>query len=83
MRFRSGDKTQPYRLKQYALMPGICGLFEMAISERLRDCLKEKGCPEGELSRQSGVTQPTIHRILSGESSSPRRDNHAERGNNR
>ena len=34
-----------------------------------------KGWSEGELSRRSGVTQPTVHRIVSGESKSPKRDN--------
>lgn len=34
-----------------------------------------KGWSEGELSRRSGVTQPTIHRIITGESKSPKRDN--------
>lgn len=35
--------------------------------------MKELGLSESELSRQSKVPQPTINRILSGESSSPRR----------
>lgn len=37
--------------------------------------MSSKGWSEGELSRRSGVTQPTIHRIISGESKSPKRDN--------
>jgi SOS-response transcriptional repressor LexA len=47
----------------------------MSIADRLRNLLTTKGWSEGELSRQSGVTQPTINRILSGESSSPRMTN--------
>lgn len=35
--------------------------------------MKELGISESELSRQSSIPQPTINRILSGESSSPRR----------
>lgn len=37
--------------------------------------MASKGWSEGELSRRSGVTQPTIHRIIAGESKSPKRDN--------
>lgn len=37
--------------------------------------MSSKGWSEGELSRRSGVTQPTIHRIITGESKSPKRDN--------
>lgn len=36
---------------------------------------KKLGLTEGELSRRSGVKQPTVHRILSGSSESPRIDN--------
>lgn len=34
-----------------------------------------KGWSEGELARQAGVTQPTVHRIITGESKAPRREN--------
>jgi len=34
-----------------------------------------KGWSEGELARRAGVTQPTVHRIISGESKSPKREN--------
>lgn len=37
--------------------------------------MAEKGLGENELSRQSGVPQSTIHRILTGESKDPRRSN--------
>ena len=47
----------------------------MDISTRLREKLTENGWSEAELSRRSGVAQPTIHRILSGESRSPRSEN--------
>ncbi len=47
----------------------------MSISDRLRSALVKKGYSEGELARRSGTNQPTINRILSGESASPRRQN--------
>lgn len=45
------------------------------IASRLAQKLKEYDWSEGELSRRSAVPQPTINRILSGESQSPRRPN--------
>lgn len=45
----------------------------MSVADRLRTKMKELNLSESELSRQSKVPQPTINRILSGESSSPRR----------
>lgn len=45
------------------------------IGQLLADKLKEVGWSEGELARRSGVPQPTTHRILAGESNSPRIDN--------
>lgn len=47
----------------------------MSIADRLRKAMQDAGMSGGELSRRSGATQPTIHRILSGESASPRRNN--------
>lgn len=41
---------------------------------RLRQKMGELRLSESELSRRAGVPQPTIHRILSGESASPRRE---------
>jgi len=34
-----------------------------------------KGWSEGELARQANITQPTIHRIITGESKAPKREN--------
>ncbi|TDV43755.1 phage repressor protein [Pseudomonas graminis] len=45
----------------------------MDFGSRLRRKLTELGLSESEAGRRSGVPQPTINRILSGESSSPRR----------
>lgn len=45
----------------------------MDIAERLRSKMIEHGLNESELGRRSDVPQPTINRILSGESASPRR----------
>lgn len=47
----------------------------MHIGDRISREMSSKGWSEGELSRRSGVTQPTIHRIITGESKSPKRDN--------
>lgn len=45
----------------------------MDIAGRLRTKMEELDLSESELSRRCGVPQPTINRILSGESSSPRK----------
>tara|TARA_R100000664_G_scaffold20792_1_gene30013 strand:- start:7 stop:297 length:291 start_codon:yes stop_codon:yes gene_type:complete len=37
--------------------------------------MEKRHLSEGALARLSGVTQPTIHRILTGESKDPRRSN--------
>lgn len=47
----------------------------MGIGKRIADCMAAKGLSEGKLGRLSGVTQPTIHRIITGESTSPRQQN--------
>lgn len=45
------------------------------IGRLLTEKLREKGWSAGELARRAGVPQPTTHRILGGESNSPRIDN--------
>lgn len=47
----------------------------MSIDITLRDWMAKRHLSEGAVSRLSGVTQPTIHRILTGESKDPRRSN--------
>lgn len=47
----------------------------MSIGLRIEKLMAAKGWSEGELHRQSGVSQPTIHRIIKGESQSPRHQN--------
>jgi len=47
----------------------------MRIAERVASKMEELGWSEGELGRRSGVPQPTVHRILSGESQNPRQAN--------
>lgn len=37
--------------------------------------MSARGWSEGELARQAGVTQPTVHRIVTGESKAPKREN--------
>lgn len=45
----------------------------MSVADRLRARLKGMGISESELARRAKVPQPTINRILSGESESPRK----------
>lgn len=47
----------------------------MKIGERLAAEMERLGLSEGELGRRSGVNQPTIHRIITGDSKNPRQDN--------
>jgi transcriptional regulator with XRE-family HTH domain len=48
------------------------------ISKRLEDLMRAHGMNEFEVSKRSGLHQPTVHRILSGESKSPRLSNLAQ-----
>jgi len=76
MRLRVDDHTQPYESGQYN--PEIRERIEEdmgTIASRLAQKLRDNDWSEGELSRRSSVPQPTINRILSGESQSPRRPN--------
>ncbi|WP_271194519.1 XRE family transcriptional regulator [Pseudomonas turukhanskensis] len=45
------------------------------IAERIKALLLQKGWKPAELARRALVPQPTIHRILKGESRNPRREN--------
>jgi SOS-response transcriptional repressor LexA len=45
----------------------------MTIAQRLRTKMTEKALSENELGRRAGVPQPTIHRILHGDSKTPRK----------
>lgn len=47
----------------------------MHIGKRLAAKLEELGWSENELKRRTGVSQPTIHRIITGESQEPRQSN--------
>jgi len=47
----------------------------MNIGERIAAEMLSKGWSEGELGRRSGVPQPTVHRIITGQSTSPRLKN--------
>lgn len=47
----------------------------MGVGERLKQMLERLEWSENELARRSGVPQPTIHRILTGASKSPRSSN--------
>lgn len=45
------------------------------IGKRIAERMAEQGLSESELGRRAGVPQPTVHRIITGESSSPRQLN--------
>lgn len=47
----------------------------MHIGKRLAAKLEQLGWSENELKRRTGVSQPTIHRIITGESQEPRQSN--------
>ncbi|WP_339231140.1 S24 family peptidase [Pseudomonas sp. FSL L8-0168] len=47
----------------------------MHIGDRVAAEMASNDWSEGELARRAGVTQPTVHRIISGESKSPKREN--------
>lgn len=48
--------------------------LNMTIGKRIFEAMKARNFSEGELARRSGVPQPTIHRIVSGDVKSPRND---------
>lgn len=66
------DDTQSHELEQYDSGALMSTENEMSVATRLADLIRDKQWSEGELSRLSGVPQPTINRILSGDSQSPR-----------
>ena len=47
----------------------------MNIGERIEAEMQKREWSEGELARRAGINQPTVHRIIKGESKNPRRDN--------
>lgn len=47
----------------------------MAIKDNLADLLAQRGMTPTQLAAETGLAQPTVHRILSGESASPRIEN--------
>lgn len=50
-----------------------CIAMTMHPKELLRQLMTENAISENELARRTGLKQPTIHRILSGETRDPRR----------
>lgn len=64
-----------YRIKTgNTLRPPLIRLGEaMTIAARLRAKMNEKALSENELGRRASVPQPTIHRILHGDSKTPRK----------
>lgn len=68
-----GNHTKTHRYTQYNFRHVKTYGDLMDVSGRLRAKMLELGFNESELGRRSTVPQPTINRILSGESSSPRK----------
>ncbi|TLX65093.1 Cro/Cl family transcriptional regulator [Stutzerimonas nosocomialis] len=62
-------------MNQYTCLYVFESDSDMHIGKRLAAKLDELDWSENELARRSGVSQPTIHRIISGESRDPRQRN--------
>lgn len=75
MRFRIADNTHTYRSEQYTRAIRFSIGETMNIGERIEAEMQKLEWSEGELARRAGINQPTVHRIIKGESKSPRRDN--------
>ncbi|WP_449102155.1 XRE family transcriptional regulator [Pseudomonas extremaustralis] len=73
MNFLITNHTKTYNSAQYNSHNSNTYGAPVNIAERLRNKMRELGLNESQLSRRSSVPQPTINRILSGESSSPRK----------
>jgi len=73
MSFLITNHTKTDNSKQYNSHNSKTYGVPVEIAERLRAKMREVGLNESQLSRRSSVPQPTINRILSGESSSPRK----------
>lgn len=73
MKFCISNHTETDSPEQYnSSYTFLYGDF-MSVADRLRSKLRELGLNESELGRRAKVPQPTINRILSGESQSPRK----------
>jgi phage repressor protein C with HTH and peptisase S24 domain len=75
MRIRMNDNTQPYCTEQYTRPIRFSIGGDMKIGERIEAEMKRREWSEGELARRAGIPQPTVHRIIKGESKSPRQEN--------
>lgn len=75
MRIRIGNNTHAYRSEQYTRAIRFSIGESMNIGERIEAEMQKREWSEGELARRAGINQPTVHRIIKGESKSPRRDN--------
>lgn len=75
MRIRIADNTHAYRSEQYTRAIRFSIGESMNIGERIEAEMQKREWSEGELARRAGINQPTVHRIIKGESKSPRRDN--------
>lgn len=75
MHVRITDNTHSYCGEQYTQPIRFLIGDDMKIGSRIEAEMKRLSWSEGELARRAGVSQPTVHRIIKGESKSPRHEN--------
>lgn len=75
MLIRMTDNTQSYCNEQYTPSIRFSIGYDMKIGERIEAEMRRREWSEAELARRASITQPTVHRIIKGESKNPRQDN--------
>lgn len=75
MRISITDNTQSYCNEQYTPSIRFSIGYHMKIGERIEAEMRRREWSEAELARRASITQPTVHRIIKGESKNPRQDN--------
>lgn len=75
MHFRIDDNTHSYWPEQYTRPIRFLIGQSMKVGERVNAVMRSREWSEGELARRASIPQPTVHRIVCGESKSPRQEN--------
>lgn len=75
MRVRIDDNTHSYWPEQYTRPIRFLIGQSMKVGERVDAVMRSREWSEGELARRASIPQPTVHRIVCGESKSPRQEN--------
>lgn len=75
MRVRIIDNTHSYCAEQYTRPIRFLIGHSMKVGERVDAVMRSREWSEGELARRASIPQPTVHRIVCGESKSPRQEN--------